>query len=64
MRARARKMGLDPNIWFRNVEQAAQQMVGSETPRYVANIYKYYLAYTLLKNIYDNKADALRSQTQ
>ena len=64
MRARARKMGLDPNIWFRNVEQAAQQMVGSETPRYVANIYKYYLAYTLLKNIYDNKADVLRSQTQ
>ena len=64
MRARARKMGLDPNVWFRNVEQAAQQMVGSETTRYVANIYKYYLAYTLLKNLDDNKSDALRSQTQ
>lgn len=64
MRARARKMGLNPNVWFRNVEQAAQQMIGSETTRYVANIYKYYLAYSLLQNINDNKADALRSQTQ
>jgi membrane-bound lytic murein transglycosylase MltF len=64
MRAKAEKMGLDPNIWFRNVEQAAQQIVGSETTRYVANIYKYYLAYTLLKNLNDNKTDALKAQTQ
>jgi membrane-bound lytic murein transglycosylase MltF len=64
MRARARKMGLDPNIWFRNVERAAQQMVGSETTRYVANIYKYYLAYSLLNNLNDNKAKALKAQTQ
>jgi membrane-bound lytic murein transglycosylase MltF len=64
MRARAKKMGLDPNIWFRNVEQAAQQIVGSETTRYVANVYKYYLAYTLLKNLDDNKTNALKAQTQ
>jgi membrane-bound lytic murein transglycosylase MltF len=64
MRARAKGMGLDPNVWFRNVEQAAQELVGSETTRYVANIYKYYLAYTLLKNLNDNKADALKAQTQ
>jgi membrane-bound lytic murein transglycosylase MltF len=64
MRARAEKMGLDPNIWFRNVERAAQQMVGSETTRYVANIYKYYLAYTLFNNLNDNKAVALEAQSQ
>ncbi|GMQ75016.1 MAG: lytic transglycosylase F [Gammaproteobacteria bacterium] len=64
MRARAEKMGLDPNVWFRNVERAAQQMVGSETTRYVANIYKYYLAYTLLTKLNDNKAAALDAQLQ
>lgn len=64
MRARAKKMGLDPNIWFRNVERAAQRMVGSETTRYVANIYKYYLAYTLLNNLNDNRAVALEAQSQ
>jgi len=64
MRDQAKKMGLDPNIWFRNVEQAAQQIVGSETTRYVANIYKYYLAYTLLNNLNDNKAVALEAQSK
>jgi membrane-bound lytic murein transglycosylase MltF len=64
MRDHAKKMGLDPNIWFRNVEQAAQQIVGSETTRYVANIYKYYLAYTLLNNLNDNKAVALEAQSK
>ena len=64
MRAKAKEMGLDPNVWFRNVERAAQQMVGSETTRYVANIYKYYLAYTLLNNLNDNKAVALEAQSQ
>jgi len=64
MRAKAKTMGLDPNIWFRNVERAAQQIVGSETTRYVANIYKYYLAYTLFDNLNDNKAVALEAQSQ
>lgn len=64
MRAKAKKMGLDPNVWFRNVERAAQQMIGSETTRYVANVYKYYLAYTLLQNLDDNKADALKVQAR
>ena len=64
MRAKAKTMGLDPNIWFRNVERAAQQMVGSETTRYVANIYKYYLAYTLLNNLNDSKANALKAQSR
>jgi membrane-bound lytic murein transglycosylase MltF len=49
MRARAAEMGLDPNQWFGNVEYAALDVVGQETVRYVANIYKYWIAYQLLR---------------
>ena len=48
MRRLAEKMGLDPNRWFGNVEIAAAKIVGRETVRYVANIYKYYVAYRYL----------------
>jgi len=50
MRERAREMGLDPDRWFHNVEYAALAIVGRETVRYVANIYKYYVAYKLAPN--------------
>jgi membrane-bound lytic murein transglycosylase MltF len=43
----AASSGLDPNIWFGNVEHAAAEIVGRETVQYVANIYKYYVAYRL-----------------
>lgn len=43
----AEKSGLDPNIWFGNVEQAAARIIGRETVDYVDNIYKYYIAYKL-----------------
>ena len=49
MRAGAGKMGLDPNIWFNNVEHAAAKLIGRETVQYVSNIYKYYLAYRLVE---------------
>lgn len=45
MRSLAQQMGLDPNVWFGNVELAAGKIVGSETVLYVSNIYKYYVAY-------------------
>lgn len=47
-REQARLMGLDPNVWFNNVEQGAAKVVGRETVQYVSNIYKYYVAYRLL----------------
>lgn len=47
-RAKAKDMGLDPNLWFGNVENAAAEIVGRETVQYVSNIYKYYVAYGLL----------------
>jgi membrane-bound lytic murein transglycosylase MltF len=43
----AEKSGLDPNIWFGNVEQSAARVVGRETVDYVDNIYKYYVVYKL-----------------
>lgn len=48
MRKKAEKMGLDPNVWFRNVEVVAAKEIGRETVQYVSNIFKYYLAYKLL----------------
>jgi membrane-bound lytic murein transglycosylase MltF len=44
-RALARKMGLNPDRWFRNVEMAVLKIVGQETVRYVSNINKYYLLF-------------------
>jgi membrane-bound lytic murein transglycosylase MltF len=48
LRKLAAKRGLDPNVWFNNVELIAAEKVGRETVTYVANIYKYYLAYRMI----------------
>jgi len=47
LRAKAAARGLDPNKWFNNVEIVAAENIGRETVQYVANIYKYYLAYQM-----------------
>jgi len=48
LRRQAAKRGLDPNKWFNNVEVIAAEKIGRETVQYVSNIYKYYLAYTMI----------------
>ena len=48
LRRETAKRGLDPNVWFGNVEQIASERIGRETVTYVSNIYKYYIAYQLL----------------
>jgi membrane-bound lytic murein transglycosylase MltF len=50
LRRETEKRGLDPNVWFGNVEQIASERIGRETVQYVSNIYKYYVAYTMLIN--------------
>ena len=44
----AKEHGLNPNIWFNNVELGAARKVGRETVQYVSNIYKYYISYQLI----------------
>ena len=48
LRKEAATKGLDPNIWFNNVERIAQLRIGNETVQYVSNIFKYYVAYQLI----------------
>jgi membrane-bound lytic murein transglycosylase MltF len=48
MRKEAQTRGLDPDKWFNNVEIVTAEKVGIETTTYVRNIYKYYVAYTLM----------------
>jgi len=48
LRKETRESGLDPNVWFGNVEHIVAKKIGRETVQYVSNIYKYYIAYTLV----------------
>jgi membrane-bound lytic murein transglycosylase MltF len=58
LRRETEKRGLDPNVWFGNVERVASEKIGRETVTYVSNIYKYYLAYTLSAAQRDRQAAA------
>ena len=48
LRQEAKRRGLNPNVWFGNVEYVAAEKIGQETVTYVGNIYKYYVAYRLM----------------
>jgi membrane-bound lytic murein transglycosylase MltF len=56
LRKLAAQRGLDPNIWFNNVERVVAEKIGRETVTYVSNIYKYYIAYTLTMEEIQEKA--------
>jgi membrane-bound lytic murein transglycosylase MltF len=58
LRREAEKRGLDPNVWFGNVERVASERIGRETVTYVSNIYKYYIAYRLLADQQERRAAA------
>jgi membrane-bound lytic murein transglycosylase MltF len=58
LRGKAQDMGLDPNVWFRNVELVAAQDIGRETVQYVSNIYKYFLAYERIMMMADARREA------
>ena len=57
-RRRAAERGLDPDVWLNNVELIAAERIGSETVNYVANIYKYYVAYTLAVHTAEKRREA------
>ena len=50
MRKKTKQAGLDPNKWFDHVEQITNKHVGSEPVNYVANIFKYYIAFNTTLN--------------
>jgi len=58
LRREAAKRGLDPNVWFHNVEYVVAEKIGAETVTYVGNIYKYYIAYHLLIEARDAREQA------
>lgn len=58
LRKEAEQRGLNPNIWFGNVEQIASERIGRETVTYVANIFKYYVAYRLVVEETERRAAA------
>jgi membrane-bound lytic murein transglycosylase MltF len=60
LRKKAARMGLDPNLWFHNVEIAAANTIGRETVQYVGNIYKYYVAYRLVADQRARKEKVLK----
>jgi membrane-bound lytic murein transglycosylase MltF len=56
LRAEAGRRGLNPNVWFNNVEHVASERIGRETVTYVSNIYKYYIAYQLAAQEVEEKS--------
>ena len=47
IRQEAARRGLNPNVWFGQVERIASERIGRETVQYVSNIFKYYITYRL-----------------
>lgn len=61
LRKATEKAGLDPNLWFNNVEVLAARKIGSETVTYVSNIFKYYVAFKLVQEEEAEKSKAKES---
>lgn len=58
LRRETQQRGLDPNVWFGNVERIASERIGRETVTYVSNIFKYYTAYRLITEQQERRAAA------
>lgn len=59
LRKIASKMGLNPNIWFGNVEFAALNAMGGGVLNYVANIKKYYIVYRMSHELEKRRAQMI-----
>ncbi len=60
LRRETAERGLDPNVWFNNVEIVTARRIGRETVQYVSNIYKYYIAYKLITEAEEERAKAMK----
>ncbi len=58
-RRRAKAMGLDPNVWFENVEIAAASSISHEPVTYVRNIFKYYVGFKAREALREERQDIL-----
>lgn len=63
LRQKTAKMGLDPNVWFHNVEVVASKVIGRETVQYVSNIYKYYIAYRMVTDQRERKQELMEDKS-
>ena len=63
LRKKTAEMGLNPNVWFHNVEVAAAKKIGRETVQYVSNIYKYYIAYRMIIDQMQKKERLLKGNS-
>jgi membrane-bound lytic murein transglycosylase MltF len=63
LRREAAERGLNPNVWFDNVERIAAERIGRETVTYVSNIYKYYVTYLLIQGEYIQRRDLKKTGT-
>jgi len=64
LRIKTADMGLNPNVWFHNVEIAAAEVIGRETVQYVSNIYKYYIAYRMLAEQRERKQRLMKEKAE
>jgi membrane-bound lytic murein transglycosylase MltF len=51
LRRKAEAQGLDPNVWFNNVEYISAQAVGRENVEYVRKVLKYWVAFRLAADL-------------
>jgi membrane-bound lytic murein transglycosylase MltF len=60
LREIAKAKGLNPNVWFDNVELIAAKEIGQETVQYVSNIYKFYASYRALSYYAEQRGKKMR----
>jgi membrane-bound lytic murein transglycosylase MltF len=58
LRKLAAERGLNPDVWFDNVEIVVSEKVGRETTTYVRNIMKYYVSYKLILQLNEEQRKA------
>jgi membrane-bound lytic murein transglycosylase MltF len=55
LRERTAQNGMNPDVWYGNVERSVARFFSQETVQYVANISKYYISYKLIEEQEEKK---------